>query len=379
MRKFKAGVIGIGFIGVAHVEALRRIGNIEVVAIVNPNDAAEKAKMLCVPKWFDDYREMLDTVDLDVVHICTPNHTHYEIAMYVLQKGIHVVCEKPFTTTVKEAQELVAIAKEKGLINAVNFHNRFNPMIYQLKKMIQNEELGEVFSIHGGYVQDWLLYDTDYNWRINSEESGKTRAVADIGSHWMDTVENVTGLKIVEVFAEFTTYHKTRKKLLRPIETFKRSQAASADYEEVPIDTEDIAFLLFRFNNGAKGNATISQMCAGRKNKISLFISGSKQSAEWDSENLNELFLGRRDGYNQIIVKDPSIVHEGTKTIISYPGGHVEGFPDTFKQCFAQIYQSIEGNRSLRDFAIFEDGLRGMILCEKIMESVQIGQWVKVE
>jgi predicted dehydrogenase len=378
MKKFRAGVIGTGFIGVAHVEALRRLGNVEVAAIANLVDAKEKAAMMNIPNWFDNYQEMINTIELDVVHICTPNNTHYEIAMYAMTKGLHVICEKPFTTTVKEAEELLRFAKEKGVVHAVNFHNRFNPMIYQLKKMVEGGEFGHVFSIHGGYIQDWLLYDTDYNWRIRSEESGKTRAVADIGSHWIDTVENVSGLTVIDVFAEFVTVHKKRKKLLQSVETFSTEEFKPEDYEEVPIDTEDIAYLMFRFNNGAKGNAVISQMVAGRKNKISILLSGTKQSAEWDSENSNEMLLGRRDGFNQVVVKDPGVLHKDTRTIVSYPGGHVEGFPDTFKQCFTQIYRSIEDSTSLKDYATFEDGLKGMILCEKIFESAYKGQWITV-
>ena len=377
MKTYKAGVIGTGFIGVAHVEALRRLGNIEVVAITDTQDHKIKAEMMNVPNSFADYKEMMDTLELDVIHICTPNNTHHEIAMYAMKKGINVVCEKPMTKTAGEAKEMCEYAKANNIVNAVNFHNRFNPMVHQIKRMVINGDLGEIISVHGGYVQDWLLLETDFNWRINSKESGQTRAVADIGSHWIDTVEYVTQLKVTEVFAEFLTYHKKRKKFLKPVETFSKAQE-NAEYEEVPIDTEDIAVVMLRFDNGAIGNAFISQMFSGRKNKISLFIGGSKQSAEWDSERLNEMIIGERDNFNKIFDKDPAILSPETQKIIDYPGGHVEGFPDTFKQCFRQVYNSIADREKNYDFATFEDGYRQMVLEEKIFESANSGKWVKV-
>lgn len=379
MKTFKAGVVGTGFIGVAHVEALRRLGNVEVLAITDSQSPEIKAKTMNIPNSFTDYKKMIDTLDLDAVHICTPNNTHHEIAMYAMKKGINVICEKPMTKTLDEAKDMYEYSKKHNIVNAVNFHNRFNPMVHQLKRMVAHGELGEIFSIHGAYIQDWLLLDTDFNWRINSKESGKTRAVADIGSHWIDTIEYVTNLKVTEVFAEFLTYHKTRKKILNPVETFSTINLADSKYDEVKIDTEDIAMIMLRFDNGAIGNAFISQMFSGRKNKISIFIGGSKQSAEWDSERLNELIIGERDSYNKLFDKDPAILNPETQSIVNYPGGHVEGFPDTFKQCFKQVYNSIEtNNNNLNDFATFKDGYRQMLLEEKIFESAHNKKWIKI-
>ena len=379
MKTFKAGVVGTGFIGVAHVEALRRLGNVEVLAITDSQSPEIKAKTMNIPNSFTNYKKMIDTLDLDAVHICTPNNTHHEIAMYAMKKGINVICEKPMTKTLDEAKDMYEYSKKHNIVNAVNFHNRFNPMVHQLKRMVAHGDLGEIFSIHGAYIQDWLLLDTDFNWRINSKESGKTRAVADIGSHWIDTIEYVTNLKVTEVFAEFLTYHKTRKKILNPVETFSTINLADSKYDEVKIDTEDIAMIMLRFDNGAIGNAFISQMFSGRKNKISIFIGGSKQSAEWDSERLNELIIGERDSYNKLFDKDPAILNPETQSIVNYPGGHVEGFPDTFKQCFKQVYNSIEtNNNNLNDFATFKDGYRQMLLEEKIFESAHNKKWIKI-
>ena len=378
MKKYKTGVIGAGFVGVAHIEALRRLGNVEVVALTSQDDVVEKAAELSVPNYFYDYKEMIDSQELDMVHICTPNNTHYEIAMYAMERGIHVLCEKPMTTTIAEAQKLVQTAKEKGVVHAVNFHNRFYPVTHHLKQIVKEGQLGRIFSIHGGYIQDWLQYETDFNWRLISSVSGKTRAVSDIGSHWMDLVEFITDLKIVEVFAEFSTFYKARKRSLSPVETFTKTQRSIEEYENVEIDTEDFACLLLRFENGAVGNTTFSQMFAGEKNKISIFLSGSEMSAQWDSNDLNNIKLGRRNDANLILTKDPALLHPKSKSLSSYPGGHLEGFPDAFKQAFRQIYASIDDTAIRKDYATFEDGLRQMMLCDKIFESAKIGKWVSI-
>ncbi len=367
MKTYKVGVIGTGFIGLAHIDALRRVENAEVIALADVIDAKEKAERLNIPCAFSDYREMIDKSGLDAVHICTPNNTHFEIAMYAMKRGINVVCEKPFMYTVEEAKAAVRMAKEKHVANAVNFHNRFYPAASNLKNMIHDGDLGEIFSVHGGYVQDWLLYDTDFNWRLLSKNSGKTMVIADIGSHWIDVVEFITGLKITEVFAEFSCVFPERKKIL-----------PTGEYESVKIDTEQIAYILLRFNNGAIGSGVFSTMVAGKKNKTFLTVSGKKMSGEWDSESINDLLLGRRNEGNKVITKDPNLAHINTKPIIAYPGGHVEGFPDAFRQHFRQFYQSIENPHMKTDFATFECGLRDMVICEKIFESTKSGNWVKI-
>lgn len=377
MKKIKTGIIGVGFIGTAHIEALRRLGNVDIVALADEFHAKEKAEQLNIPHVFSNYKDMIDEVPLDTIHICTPNYTHYEIAKYAIQKNLHVICEKPFTTTIEEAQNLVSLCKDKGVVNAVNFHNRFYPMTHHLRQMIAKGELGEIYSVHGGYLQDWLLYDTDFNWRLISTQAGKSRAVADIGSHWLDLVEYLTGLQITQVFAEFKTVHPTRKQPLEITETFAKQNSISK-YKEIPIDTEDFACFIFKLSNGSLGNATISQTFAGKKNKMSVFVAGSKMSAEWDSDDTNNLIIGRRDKPNLLVTKDPSMLDSASSSLVSYPSGHVEGFPDTFKQGFKQIYGSISDPNSPSDYATFEDGLREMIICERIYESATNKKWVNI-
>jgi len=378
-RKFKVGVVGVGFIGAVHIEQLNRLGNVEVVALADDVNYREKAEALSVPRSYACYKELIDNEEIDCVHICTPNNSHHEMAKYALQRGIHVVLEKPMTTTVEEAEELLALAKEKGLVHAMNFNCRFYPMAYQMREMIRNGDIGEIYSIHGGYLQDWLFYDTDYNWRLEPELSGESRAFSDIGSHWLDLVEFVTGLKVTEVLADFATFHKTRKKPKKAIETYSGMALRPEDYEEVPINTEDYATVLFHLDNGAHACCNITQVFAGRKNQMIVAISGSKSSFHWDSELSNELWIGRRDAANRQLVKDPSILAPGTAKITSYPGGHVEGFPDTFKQNFKKIYADIEtGITPNPDYADFSSGVREMKVGEKILQSAKERRWVKI-
>lgn len=379
MKRFRTCVIGVGFIGAAHIEALRRLGNVDVVAI-SDMDGAAKAEAHCIPKGYSDYREMLDTEKPDVVHICTPNASHYEMAMYAMERGIAVVCEKPLTTTLEQARELARYAREHGIVNAVNFNCRWYPQVMQARSMVARGEVGHIYSIHGTYLQDWLYLDTDYSWRLEPEVSGESRAFGDIGSHWIDMVESVTGLRVQEVFADFATFHKIRKKPLKPVATYSGMALRPEDYQEVPIDTEDYCAVLFHFDNGAIGSCVINQVFAGRKNQIVLNVSGSKCTVRWDSEESNEMWVGRRDTYNQVVPKDPSILDPMASAIDSYPGGHTEGFPDTFKQSFKAIYSAIEkGDTGRGLFATFEDGLREMALCSAVVRSAKEGRWVKVE
>lgn len=378
MKIYRTGVVGTGFIGRVHIETVRRLGFVDVIALADKVAAKEAAESLNVPNYFTDFKQMIDTMNLDMLHICTPNNTHYEIAMYALEHGVHIICEKPMCTSIEEAEKLVAAAKKTGLIAAINFHNRFYPMNNHLKNIIQDGELGEIFSITGSYTQDWLLFKTDYSWRLNSSESGNTRAVADIGSHWMDLAEYVTGQKIVAVNADFSIIHPSRKKPKGHVIAFSKNSFAEEDYEDITIDTEDSASVMFRFSNGAKGSAFFSQVIAGKSVAIDMLIGGYKKSAEWNSELCNKLTIGQRDCCNQVLEKGISTVHPNTKPLIAYPFGHLEGFPDAFKQCFTNIYKSINHPEAVREYAAFEDGLHEMILCEKIFESNQKQQWVDV-
>jgi predicted dehydrogenase len=381
MEKLKVGVIGTGFIGPAHIEALRRLGNIEVVALAESSEeiAKSKAQSLGIKEYYSDYKELLKKKDIQSIHICSPNYLHYQMAKEALEAGKHTICEKPLAISVAEAQELVELADKKGLVNAVNFNIRYYPLSRQIRTMVEKGDVGDVLAVQGSYLQDWLFYQTDYNWRLEPGQSGKSRAIADIGSHWMDLIEYVTGLKISELCADFATFHKIRKKPLKPVETYAGKVLKPEDYEDMPIDTEDYATVLFRFENDARGVMTVNQVAAGRKNRLFFELNGSKKSIAWESEVPNQIWIGRRDGNNEIMMRDPSLVYPETMVLIDYPGGHNEGFPDTFKQIFKEVYSYISGEQSANaNFPTFKDGLREIVLCETIMESNKKRSWIKV-
>lgn len=377
----KVGVVGLGFIGPAHIEALRRIPGIEVVAISHHTQekAETKAGQLRIPKAYTDFYEMIEREALDAVHICTPNHLHYPMAKAALEKGIHVICEKPLAIKLEEAQELVDLAAKAGLVNAVHFNIRYYPVVRQMKMMREKGDLGEVFSVLGSYLQDWLFYATDYNWRLEPEQSGDSRAIADIGSHLIDLLEYVSGLKVTQVMADFNTVHKNRKKPLKPVETYSGKMLSAEDYADVPIHTEDHATVLLRFDNGNKGSVTVSQVSAGRKNRLSLEISGAKSTMSWCSESPNELWIGHRDQPNEVMLRDPALFYPEAAALVAYPGGHNEGFPDTSKQLFKEVYADILNGKSDQPlYPTFADGYRELLLCEKIVESHRKEAWVRV-
>lgn len=382
-RYLKAGVIGTGFIGPIHAEAIRRTCLADVVAIAGTDaqKTDKKAKEYHIPKAYGDYRELLQDKEIDVVHICTPNVLHYAMVKEALLAGKHVVCEKPLTVNRTEAEELIRLAQERELVNAVHFNVRYYPLVRQARAMIEKGDAGSLYAVSGSYLQDWLFYDTDYSWRLESKQSGASRAVGDIGSHWLDLIEYVTQLKVTEVMAEFETFHKTRKKPLQAVETWSGKLIQSDHFEEVPIDTEDYAAVMLRFENGVKGVFTVNQMAAGHKNRVYYEVNGSKSSLTWNSETPNELLVGNRDCANQILMKDPSLEYPEARAITSFPGGHNEGFADTSKQLFREVYQYIlNGNLSAApQFPTFRDGYREVLLCDAIVQSARSGQWVKVK
>lgn len=384
-RLVKVGVIGTGFIGPAHIEAARRTFLAEVIGLADINEevARCKAEQYAVSRCYGDYRELLRDDDVEVVHICTPNYLHYEMSREALLAGKHVICEKPLAMNRKEAEELVELAEKKNLLHVVHFNIRYYPLAREARQMVKGGQVGTVFAVHGSYLQDWLFYETDYNWRLEPELSGESRAIADIGSHWLDLMEYITGQKVTEVFADFATFHKVRKKPLKPVETYAGKILQPEDYQSIPINTEDYASVLLHFANGAHGVLTVNQVAAGRKNRLYYEIDGSQCALSWDSERPNELWIGRRDKANEILMKDPSLLGPKTREIVSFPGGHNEGFPDTSKHLFREVYRRIlEGklrSQEERDFPTFVDGLREVMLCEAILHSARTGKWVAVE
>ena len=378
INQLRAGVIGTGFIGPVHIEALRRLG-VQVAALADiPSVVEAAAARLGIPQSFGDYHDLLRSPDVDVVHIAAPNRFHCEMALATLKAGKHCICEKPLAMDTRETARIVKVAKASGTVFAVNYNVRFYPAVLQMRQWVAQGELGEIIHVNGSYFQDWLFKDTDYNWRLLPQEGGKLRAVADIGTHWMDTASFILGAKINSVLADLATWHQTRKRPLGEVQTFAKA-GADMKYASYPVKTEDFASVLLQFSNGARGNLGVSQVAAGRKNCIRIEIYGSKKSAWWCSEEPEMLRLGNRDAANEVAVRATPAFGDGAKGFMDYPPGHVEGFPDTFKMLFRSIYGAVaSGEAGASLFATVADGHQEVAVCEAILKSHQRRGWVKV-
>lgn len=381
MNKLQAAVIGTGFVGRVHVENIRRQAEAEVVAIADQTAdlAAQFGRMLGIARTSGDYRELLDDPAIDAVHICTPNHTHFAIARDAITAGKHVICEKPLAMTAEQAQGLVELARSRDIVHATSYNLRFYPNVAQMRRMVATGQVGDVLAVQGTYSQDWLFFDTDYNWRLEPEVGGNSRAMADIGSHWCDLLEHVTGKQIQAVCAELATFHPVRKKPKKPIETYAGKMLEPEDYEDRPITTEDFGAILLRFGDRARGALTINQVAAGRKNRLLVDIYGTKCGLSWDGERPNELWIGRRDGNNELLVKDPSLLEEQARSFADLPGGHAEGYADTFKQFFRRFYAACRDKSKAREVPGFDAGLRQLRLVEAVLRSHREGGWVEVD
>jgi predicted dehydrogenase len=379
MKTIRTAILGTGFMGRVHLEAVQRVESVEAAAIFGRNDdaTARLAAAFSVPKAASDYRELLRDPAIDAVDICTPNAQHFSMAKQALQAGKHVLCEKPLTTTVAEAEELVALAARSKLRNCVCHNLRYYPQVQQMRALREAGELGEILVVQGTYSQDWLLYDTDWNWRVDAKAAGASRAMADIGSHFFDMAEHVTGLRVSSLCADLQTFHKTRKQPKGSVETFANKMMRPEDYVETPVDTEDFGAVVFRMGDRTRGAMTASQVSAGRKNGLSIEIYGTKASVAWNQERPDELWVGRRDSGNSIFVKDPSLLTGKARGYADLPGGHSEGYDDTFKQVFRRFYASISAPDTI-EYPQFVDGLRQMVILDSVLASSAARKWVDV-
>jgi predicted dehydrogenase len=368
--------------GGTHIEMLRRIG-VEVAGVVGVSrqETEKGCTQYSLPNRYASFNDICADPEVDVVHLCTPNYLHFPQAKAALQSGKHVICEKPLANTSAEALELADVSAARQLVGAVNYNLRYYPLCQQAAAMLRSDQLGEVRLVHGEYCQDWLLLPTDWNWRLEPELGGSLRAVADIGTHWLDMVTWITGLQVAEVMADLATFLPTRLRPTRPVETFAGKMIKQVEGEMVEIRTEDAASLLIRFSNGGRGTLLLSQINPGRKNNFWWEINGSKASLHWRQEVPNQLWIGHRDEPNEVLLKDPALMDENARNYASFPGGHAEGYPDTFKQLFKEVYSYIAcADYSLpRSFPTFRDGWRELVLCEAIASSAAQERWVKVQ
>lgn len=381
----KVGVVGTGFIGPVHVEALRRLG-VEVKGVLGsaPSKSEAAARKMGLQKGYASYVEMLSDREIGVVHLTSPNRFHLEQVLVALEAGKHVVCEKPLGMTTQETRKLLEAAKRyPKQVTAVNYNLRFYPLNLQARSMVRAGAIGEVFHIKGSYVQDWLLYPTDFNWRVLASEGGALRAIGDIGTHWLDLITFVTGLEVESVMADLYTVHPVRQQPFQgSVETFSGKKGGKKPtITPIKINTEDYASVLLRFKGGQRGVLTVSQVTAGRKNAIEYEIAGSKQALAWNGESPEQLWIGERNEANRILLRDPGLLSDAAAAYTSYPGGHAEGFPDTFKQLYKAVYTDIEAGKPSKNplYATFEDGHKELALCEAILASSKAGKWTKVK
>jgi predicted dehydrogenase len=369
----KAGVVGTGFIGVVHVEALRRLG-IEVVGVVG--SSPERARAKSVAPVIESYDALLANESVDVVHLTTPNHLHYEQVKQALAAGKHVVCEKPLATTAAESAELLELAERSGLVHCTNFNIRFYPMVQEARARVHAGGVGDIWNVHGGYLQDWLLLPTDWNWRLEPDKGGELRAVADIGSHWIDLAQFVTGLEVERVFADLATTIPVRQRPVGEVETF----AAADDVERVdaPMATEDLAHILLRLRGGARGSCVVSQVSAGRKNSTRFEVDGSRGAVHWEGERHELLWIGHRDAPNELLLRNPALMDERARAATSLPAGHAEGFADTFKQLYRVVYRAVAAGEPGDDYPTFRAGHVENVIAEAVAESSRTERWVDV-
>jgi predicted dehydrogenase len=381
MTRVGAAVVGTGFIGPVHVEAVRRLGH-DVVGVLGstPEKSRRAADALGLRAAYATLDDLLADPAVQVVHLASPNREHFDQCRRAIAAGRHVVCEKPLAMTAAETAELARLAAAAPVVTAVNYNVRFYPLVLEARERVRAGGVGGVFHVTGSYLQDWLLRDTDFNWRVLAEHGGDLRAVADVGTHWLDTVCFVTGLEPEAVFADLATVHPVRHRPVGGSETFTGSAGGGRPTEPVAVTTDDYGSVLVRFRGGARGCVTVSQVTAGRKNLIRFDLAGSAASLAWDSEEPNTLRIGRRDGASELLPRDPAAVSAAARGYTDYPGGHAEGFPDTFKQLYRAVYADVVAGRRSADppYATFADGHREVAFCEAVLRSHREGRWVTV-
>ena len=373
-------MIGTGFMGKVHTEAVRRLGNVDVVVVAgsSPSKARAFADANWIPGATGDWKSLVGSKEVDAVHILTPNVQHCEMVKAFANAGQHVLCEKPLAMSAAEAKDMLKTAEKSGVVHATNHNLRYYPMVQHVRNMIALGDLGDVLVVQGTYYQDWLLYETDYNWRLEAKANGPLRVVGDIGSHWMDMIQHLTGLRISSLCADLQIVHKNRKRPKGSVETFSGKLAKGAGYEDYQVETEDFGMVMLKLGDRARGCYSVSQVSAGCKNRFEFEIFGSKAGVRWNQETPDILWIGHRNSPNQIIVKDPSLMAGDSASFADLPGGHSEGYDDSHKQLFRRFYKRVADRKAKIEYPTLADGLWGMQCLEAVARSHKKQGWVKV-
>lgn len=381
MKEYRVGIIGMGYIGESHIDAVHRIAGCRLAAVADTNSALarKKAELYGVEKCYASIDELVSDPDIDVIHNCTPNHLHLAINKKIIESGKHLLSEKPLARNYAEACELLSLIKaHPDTVAAVNFNYRMNPMVQEMRHRIAAGDIGEVRILSGAYQQDWLLYDTDYSWRLEPDVCGISCAVADIGSHWMDAVQHVTGARITEVMADLETFIPYRKKPVTAAETFTSQK--DFEYELRRIENEEYAAVMFRMDNGAHGSFHVSELSAGHGCCFGIEINGTKASLRWNQEENDRLWMGHRDGDNRYIIRNPNTMSPEVRQYTGLAMGHPEGWNDAFCGNIRSFYRYLASDRSKKpDFATFAEAAYIVKLTEAIVESSRQRKWIAVD
>ncbi len=378
-NRLRAAVIGTGFVGPFHVDAIRRTGYADVDVIVgsDPERTARRAQGLGVGRWTTDAASAIADLDIDVVHVCTPNDTHVALARAVLDAGKHLVLEKPIAMDGAAAQGLVETAGRSGRHAMVALTYRGYPMVQRARSLVASGEIGDIRLIHGGYIQDWLADSADFNWRLEPEVGGRSRAVADIGTHWFDTAEFVTGLRVEAVLADFATLIPTRMRRRDAAAAFSSGDGPA---DSVEVHSEDAATMLFRFEGGARGACVISRVSTGRKNHFTLDVDGSQHSLAWDQESPERLWLrARRDA--RLLVRDPG-AEQPVSGVPWLPAGHPEGWAEALRDVLRPFYAAVAMGDPRPSGELpypgLEAGARSLAFVDAALQSTRTGSWVAI-
>lgn len=384
-HRIGVAVIGTGYMGQVHIEQLLRLPQVRVAGVMDANRrlAQDVAAKYSIPTVYSDVSAIFSDTSIATIHNCTPNSLHYELNRTAIAAGKHVLSEKPLALNSRESAELVQVAQDRSIVTGVNFCYRYYPVVQEAAVRVRRGDIGEVYNLFGAYFQDWLLYETDYSWRLDPSLAGASNIVGDLGSHWCDLAHFISGLEIVEVLADLRTTLPTRK---RPKEgavlTFSASGDAEVEYEDVQVELDEYAGMLLRFSNGSRGSFTTSQLAAGRKCYIDMQIYGAKGSVAWNHERSAELWLGSRDGANQVFFESPLLQAEATRHYAKLPSGHPMGYKDAVLNLFEDFYAAVEAKRDGRETRVacpnFRDGHREVVLLEAAIESMRTGEWTRL-